>query len=203
MKKSTLIIEIILTVAVAALFVLFFTSKKGSNRLVIPEGTEVTAQKGDIVYIQLDTLVNQYDMYNDLKSEFEVKFNSVQDDLSKKSRAFQNDATDFQNNVKKGLLTRSQAESLQNSLTSRQTELQQYSQKKQRDMQEEEQVMINKVMDSIHSYIKEYNKVHNYALIISTSNSMNVIMLGNPSLDITNDVLKGLNDAYIKNRNKK
>jgi len=203
MKKSTLIFEIILTIAVAALFVLFFTSKKDSDRIAIPEGSEVTAKKGDVVYIQLDTLVNQYDMYNDLKSEFEVKFNSVQDDLSKKSRAFQNDATDFQNKVKKGLLTRSQAESLQNSLTSRQTELQQYSQKKQRDMQEEEQVMINRVMDAINTYIKKYNKTHNYSLIISTSTSTNVIMLGNPSLDITNDVLKGLNDEYIKNRNKK
>lgn len=204
MKKVSLVLNIVLTLAVAALFVLFFTynpnSSKGSDN---SNSTEDTAQKGDIVYIQIDTLINQYDMFNDLRSELEGKANAIQSDLNKKSRALENDAKDFDNKISKGLLTRSQAETQQQALLKRQQDLQNYGQQKQYEMQEEENVMINKVMDAIKTYVASYNKSHKYSLILTSSSSTNVVLEGNKGLDITQDVLIGLNDEYIKTRNKK
>lgn len=204
MKKVSLVLDIVLVLAVAALFVLFFTynpfASKGS---VETEQSSEMAQKGDIVFIQIDTLVNQYDMFSDLRSELEGKATVIQNDLNKKSRAFENDVKDFEANIQKGLLTRSQAETQQAALQNRQQELQNYSAQKQMEMQEEESVMINKVMDAIKTYVAKYNKTHQYSLIITTSATTNVIMEGNKGLDITQDILTGLNEEYIKTRNTK
>jgi outer membrane protein len=204
MKKVSLILNIVLTLAVAALFVLFFTynpnSKKGSAD---NNQSESIAQKGDIVYIQIDTLINHYDMFNDLRSELEGKATAIQNDLNKKGRALENDAKDFDSKINKGLLTRSQAETQQQSLLKRQQDLQNLSQQKQYEMQEEESVMINKVMDAVKTYVVEYNKTHQYSLIITTSATTNVVLEGNAGLNITQDVLNGLNEEYIKIRNKK
>lgn len=204
MKKVSLVLNVVLVIAVAALFVLFFTynpnAPKGSDDT---ELSAESAQKGDVVYIQIDTLINQYDMFNDLRSELTGKATVIQNDLNKKSRAFENDVKDFEDKLNKGLLTRSQAETQQTSLQNRQQELQNYSQQKQMEMQEEENVMFNKVMDAIRTYVNKYNKSHQYSLIITTSASTNTILEGNPGLDITMDVLTGLNEEYIKTRNTK
>lgn len=202
MKKFSVVLNVVLVVAVAVLFVLFFTNNSKSAK-----GEEVTtengvAQKGDIVYIQIDSLINKYDMFNDLRSELESKATKIQNDLNKKSRAFENDAKDFEEKLNKGLLTRSQAENMQASLLQRQQELQNYTQQKQMEMAEEESVMANKVMDAVKTYVKKYNETHQYALILTTSPTTQVVIEGNPGLDITKDVLTGLNEEYIKTRNK-
>lgn len=201
MKKFSVVLNVVLVVAVAVLFVLFFSNNKSNKSEAVASETSA-AQKGDIVYIQIDSLINNYDMFNDLRSELESKATKIQNDLNKKSRAFENDAKDFEEKLNKGLLTRSQAESMQASLLQRQQELQNYTQQKQMEMAEEETVMVNKVMDSIKTYVKKYNETHQYALILTTSATTQVVMEGNVSLDITQDVLAGLNEEYIKTRNK-
>jgi outer membrane protein len=201
MKNLSVVLNAVLVVAVAVLFVLFFSNNK-SNKTEVAASETGVAQKGDIVYIQIDSLINNYDMFNDLRSELESKATKIQNDLNKKSRAFENDAKDFEEKLNKGLLTRSQAESMQASLLQRQQELQNYTQQKQMEMAEEETVMVNKVMDSIKTYVKKYNETHQYALILTTSATTQVVMEGNVSLDITQDVLAGLNEEYIKTRNK-
>mgnify|MGYP006329720565 FL=1 len=202
MKKFSVVLNVVLVLAVAALFVLFFTSNSSSKSANTSEISAEGAQKGDVVFIQIDSLINQYDMFNDLRSELESKATKIQNDLNKKSRAFENDAKDFEEKLNKGLLTRSQAETMQNSLLQRQQELQNYSQQKQIEMGEEEAVMINKVMDAIKTYVKKYNETHQYSLILTTSSTTQVVLEGNPALDITQNVVTGLNEEYIKNRNK-
>ena len=164
-----------------------------------PQSGEM-APAGSIVYIQMDSLVNQYDMFNDLKSEIEAKVQAIDDDLRKKSNALEKSIQDFQNKLNKGLLTRSQAETQQQELMEREQALRNLTGQKQMEMQEEEAVMVRKVMDAVQTYLNEYNKTHNYALILTTSATTNTVIVGNPSLNITNDVLKGLNAEYIKSK---
>ena len=124
---------------------------------------------------------------------------AIQEDLRKKGNAFEKSATDFQNKLNKGLLTRSQAETQQQALLQREQDLRNLTGQKQMEMQEEEAVMSRRVMDAIQTYLNKYNETHNYALIL-TSSASNPVIVGNPSLDITNDVLKGLNEEYIQSK---
>ena len=193
-------LKVILSVAVAA--IICACNATGNTTVQAAGTTEagVTAAQGSIVYIQLDSLINQYDMFNDLRSELENKAQAIQDDLTKKGRSFESAAKDFQTKIEKGLLTRSQAEEQQQRLAERQQNLQNLSQQKQYELAEEEAVMSRRVMDAVQTFLAKYNQEKGYAMIITTSAATNTVIVGNPALDITQDVLTGLNNEYIKSK---
>ncbi|MBE6224614.1 MAG: OmpH family outer membrane protein [Bacteroidales bacterium] len=191
-------LKLILSVAIAAIICSCnATGNTGAAQTENAAQGATAAPQGSIVYVQLDSLVNQYDMYNDLKSEWESKAQAVQDDLTKKGRSFESAVKDFQTKIDKGLLTRSQAEEQQQRLVEREKNLQTLSQQKQMELAEEEAVMMRRVMDAIQTYITKYNKDKGYALILSVP-----VLAGEPSLNITQDILVGLNEEYIKSKNK-
>jgi len=201
MKKTSLILACLaLLVSVATLlFTVISKDKKPVETEPVPGQT---AEAGDIVYIQIDSLLMGYDMYNDLMSAFQSKLQASQDELQKKSRQLENDAKSFENQINKGLLTRSAAEQQQQNLLKRQENLQNEAGNKQLELQEEEMVLNNQVLDAIKTYLAKYNAEHQFALILTTSSATNVVMEGNKGLDITKEVVNGLNEEYIRNRNK-
>jgi len=201
MKKTPIILACAaLLVSIAALLVTLLSgNKKPVETEPVPGQTAVA---GDIVYIQIDSLLINYDMYNDLMSAFQSKYQASQEELQKKSRALENDAKAFENQINKGLLTRSAAEEQQQRLLRRQENLQNEANNKQLELEEEQFVLNNQVYDAIKTYLEKYNQEHEFALILTSSAATNVVMEGNKGLDITNEVVRGLNEEYIRNRNK-
>ena len=206
MKKPQLILNIVFGLGLIALFVLFFTcrtSKPATQQEARIVGEGGPTGDGSIVYIQLDSLVNAYDMFFDLRVELENKAKVADDDLNNKGKAFERKAIDFQEKVQKGLLTRSQAEQLQGQLEQEQAGLQQYANTVRQDMAEEESVALRKVYDAIMTYLTEYNLEHNHSLILSTNGSTNVVMQGASGLDITKEILTELNARYTNEKKAK
>ena len=200
MKQTPLILSIVALLAgVAALIISLTSSPKGPK--VTESSDEIQAVAGDIVFIRLDTLMMQYDMYSDLQSAFEAKAQNADTELNKKARKLESDIKNFENQIQKGLLTRSAAEQQNTSLQQRQANLQNEAAQKQQELAEESQVLMNQVMYAIQSYLEEYNKEHNFAAILTTTAASNVVMVGAPALDITQEIVDGLNAEYIKTRN--
>ena len=199
MKKINLVLNIISLAAVVVLFVLHFTSPKNSE--TTPR-TVVETSNGGIVYIRLDSVINAFDMYNDLRITLEGKVSSIENEINKKGRALENDIKSFQEKMGKGLLTRSQAETMSEELQRRQQELQVYSQQKQMEIAEEENVMINQVMNEIRLFVANYNSQNSYSLILTTTEATNTVISGESALDISKEIIDGLNREYIKKRNK-
>jgi len=204
MKRILLIANIVLAVAVAALYVLFFTGHCNKNSAGLPhvEGAS-DIPSGAIVYIQIDSLIDKLDLYHDLKNDLEAKAKVIDDDLTKKGRAFERDYLDLNEKVQKGLLTRSQIETQSAQLEARQRDLQQFSQQKQMELEEEVQVMNNNVFNEVKIFLSTYNQEHNFSLILATSGTPGTIMEGSTSLDITKEVVSGLNAKYATQRNRK
>ncbi len=202
MKNTSFILSIIAVVAAVAALVLTLTTPKNHHKPV-ESGDGIQAVAGDIVYLRLDTLMMQYDMYSDLQSAFEAKAQTVDSDLNKKARKLESDIKNFENQINKGLLTRSAAEQQNNSLQQRQVNLNNEAAQKQQELAEESQVLMNQVMYAIKTYLEQYNEEHNFAAILTTTDASNVVMVGAPALDITQEIVDGLNAEYIKTRNTK
>jgi len=202
MKKGLLIVNAVLVLAVIGLYILHFcccgskSCSTGNASFIVERGE--AAPEGSIVYIHLDSLVNGYDMFHDLRADMEKKAKGAEEDLTKRGKSFEREYMDFQEKVQKGLVTRSQAEQLQNQLQQKQANLQQYIESKRAELAEEEGVMLRRIYNAVTSYLKEYNKERNYSLIVSTNGTTNVVLEGNPSLDITKEVLDGLNASYVR-----
>jgi len=200
MKHTPLILSIIACIAAVAALILTLTTPKPTHKTA-EDTNGIQAVAGDIVYLRLDTLMMQYDMYSDLQSAFEAKAQTVDSDLNKKARKLESDIKNFENQIQKGLLTRSAAEQQNNSLQQRQANLQNEAAQKQQELAEESQVLLNQVMFAIQQYLEEYNKEHNFAAILTTTEASNVVIVGAPALDITQEIVEGLNAEYVKTRN--
>lgn len=202
MKKTPLILSIVACAAVVALAIVMIVGNCGKPKCT-PEG-EGSAQKGDIVYFNLDKVLEDYDMANDLRSVVETKAQSISEEINRRGSKLQKDMTAFQDKLDKGLMTRSTAELQGQKLQERQNEFQNYAAQKQQEMQEEQAVTMNKIADAIKTFVDAYNVEKGYALIISTQGDIlpAPIVTGDSSLDITQDIIDGLNSEYVKNKEK-
>ena len=201
MKNTSLILSIISLVAVVVFGILSLT-KGGKSAEVQTEGeaTEAAASKGDIVYVDLDRILMDYDMANDLRSVVETKVQNIQAEVNRRGKKLENDVVDFQNKIDKGLMTRSVAEAQGQKLQQQELEFNNYAAQKQQEIQEEQVVMMNQLGDAIQTFLTKYNEEKQYAMILTNSGGAPVIT-ADATLDITDDVLAGLNEEYIKSKN--
>ena len=203
MKNTSLILSIISLIAVVAFGILTLT--KGNSKAEAAaegEATEAAASKGDIVYVDLDRILMEYDMANDLRSVVETKAQNIQAEVTRRGKKLENDVKSFQEKMNKGLMTRSVAEVQQQKLMQQEQEFNEYAAKKQGEIQEEQVVMMNQLGDAIKTFLDKYNAEKQYAMILTNSGGAPVIT-ADAALDITEDVLAGLNDEYIKTKNDK
>ena len=203
MKNTSLILSIVSLVAVVVFGILLLT-KDGSSKAeasVEGESTEVAA-KGDIVYIDLDRILMEYDMANDLRSVVQTKVENIQAEINRRGQKLQNEVNSFQEKLDKGLMTRSVAEVQSQKLQQQELEFNNYAAQKEQEINEEQMVMMNQLGDAIQTFLNKYNEEKQYAMILTNSGGAPVIV-ADKTLDITDAVLAGLNEEYIKTKNSK
>jgi outer membrane protein len=203
MKNTSLILSVISLIAVVVFGILTLT-KGNSTADVAVEGdsTEAAACKGDIVYIDLDRILMEYDMANDLRSVVETKVQNIQAEVNRRGQKLEKEVTAFQEKIEKGLLTRSVAEAQSQKLQQQEIDFNNYAGQKQQEIQEEQVVMMNQLGDAIKTFLEKYNAEKQYAMILTNSAGAPVVT-ADKALDITDAVLAGLNEEYIKTKNEK
>ena len=202
MKNTSLIISIVSLVAVVVFGIISLTNG-GKVADVQTEGTAAeAASKGDIVYVDLDRILMEYDMANDLRSVVETKIQNIQAEVNRRGKKLENEIVDFQNKIDKGLMTRSVAEAQGQKLSQQELEFNNYAAQKEQEIQEEQLVMMNQLGDAIQTFLTNYNAEKQYAMILTNSGGAPVIA-ADAALDITDAVLAGLNEEYIKSKNNK
>ena len=203
MKNTSLVLSIVSLIAVVVFGILSLTKDgKSAPATEAGEATEVIAAKGDIVYIDLDRILTEYDMANDLRSVVETKVQNIQAEVNRRGKKLENDVKAFQEKIDKGLMTRSVAEVQGQKLQQQEAEFNNYAAQKQAEIQEEQVVMMNQLGDAIKTFLDKYNEEKQYAMILTNQGGAPVIT-GDATLNITDDVLAGLNEEYIKTKNEK
>ena len=193
------IIEAILAVAVVILFILHFAGPKESAPVAASADHAGTVSLIDtqMAYVDIDSLVPNYQMYIDLTADLQAKQNQKEADLNTKVQKFQKDLADFQNKANKGLETRAKLEEMGNALNDRQQQLAQLQEQYAMEIQEEATVNNRKVLQRIMDYLTVYNETHHLHYVIGSSFG-GMLLYANPALNITQEVLAGLNASYKK-----
>ena len=160
--------------------------------------------KGAIVFFNLDTVTQEYDMANDLRSVVETKINSISEEVNRKGNRLQKDVNDFQNKIDKGLMTRSVAEVQSQKLQKQQADFQNYAAQKQQEINEEQSVMMNQIADAIKTFVDKYAEEQGFAMVLTTQGDVlpAPVVCGDPDLDITQAIIDGLNEEYVKEKAK-
>lgn len=210
MKKSIIILSI---AALAAAFSLASCNQSGSGDTGNGPQTDSTAvakvqYNNQIVFYNIDRLSDEYDMANDLTSALEAKVKGIQNEITRRENNLKAEMNSFQQKYEKGLLTRTVAEEQGAKLQKKQNDYQNFAMRKQEEIAEEQAVTMRQIFDAINTYIQKFNEENHYSMIIATSSAAQGGLLSvpvsaaDPALDITDALLKGLNEEYVKSKDK-
>lgn len=203
MKNKILIIQIVMFIAIAVLYYLHFSTSSGENEASLPQVSEKTKEKASevprIAYINVDTLLNNYQFYKDLIAKLEQKERSIAADLQAKQQSLQREAISFQEKVQKGLfLSQQSAEKEQAAIMKKQQDLEQRQANLSNSFLEEKQKLNKQLNDTVINYVKEFNKKYKFTYILTNTSNDN-FLYADESLDLTKVLLDGLNERYKNN----
>ena len=186
----------IFVTVLAAFALLSFTqcaNKPAAN--TVNEGTDTpTFNQGlKIAYVDVDSLLSAYLFYQDLAEQMLRKEENSRLLLTEEAEKLQKEIDDFnkklQNNV---FSSQERVNQEQNRLLKKQQELEALEAKLSNELMIESNKNAEKVSEAVNTFLKEYNKDKGFNLILSKAS----IMLADESMDITAEVIEGLNANY-------
>ncbi len=187
MKNSIqTIINIVLGLAVAVLAYLQFKGNSPSKDFV---------QGKKIVYVNTDSLLNNYNFYKDTQKEFENKTYNLQVDLGNRERSLQNEVGAIQQRAQAGQMSQVDMQAADLQLKKKGSDLQAYSQAAQQKLAEEQAKRVDEIYNNIRDYIKGINNANKYEFVLGYAKGGGILYADN-SADVTNAIIKGLNDGY-------
>lgn len=212
MKNLSLILNGILAIAVGILFYQVNSLKNSNgatNESEVPEAvvkptiTASSTNLGDakIAYVNTDSINEKYQYIADFTKVLKGKKALLESQMESMTMKFQKEYQEFQQSAQAGIAPQSELQKQQQSLERQQQELA----NKELQMQnlgielEEKNMELNK---NVKEFLKRFND-GKFDYILSYSDMVPTILLTNPKLDITEQVLKGLNDEYKASKAKK
>lgn len=191
--------KILMGVAFAALVTACDTEQNkqttgATTSTVVGSDTLSATANPDIVYVNSDSLLSKYEYFKDARTRFQSKTEKAEKDLQAKAQAFEKDVQNYQRNG--GNMTVEQRVSTEQKLAQRQQQLQQQGQTTGNQLATEEAEEMKKIYDRVEAYLQKLSQERGYKMVLTYSRGQSAILFGDPSLDITEEVLTGLNQGY-------
>ena len=188
---------------VNGLFALFlvaaFAQCDGNNAANTPASNSTpTAGTSElkIAYVEIDSLLNNYNLCKDLNEAMIKKQENVEVTLKEKMKSLDSEVRDFERKYQNNVFTPERAQQEQNRLLKKRQDLEALHQRLMGDLQQESDKNNIQLRDSINAYLKEYNKDKKYSLIINNA-GFNNLLYADPAFNITQEVIDGLNKRYV------
>lgn len=172
------------------------TQQVKQNGLLKSE-TTTNATTSSVAVVDIDTLADKCNYCKDGQKALEAKKNALTKQFNAKTQSLQNAVINFQKKAQAGQFTSQQeAQKQQAALQKQQQDLQVFQERIERDLAKAQQEYQDKLRKDLNTFLKEYNKDGRFKVIISKSGDN--VLYTDPSVDITNDVIEGLNKNYKK-----
>jgi len=172
--------------------------KSNPVKIVAPVGNVPT---GKIAYVNIDELNEKSLEINDLITEAKRRRNQIESTLENLNIQYQRKVEDYQTSVKAGIAPQSELQMKEKEILNIEKE----AQNKQMQM-ENLSLDINEkngaFQKNVKSFLVGWNKGR-YDFILSYSDAVPSMLLGNTSLEITAEVIDQLNAVYKQNKIKK
>jgi outer membrane protein len=189
MKNISLILNAILFVAVAVLYYLHFSPK--SQEVAGDSSASVSDLK--IAYINSDSVLKYYDFFKLNKEKLESKGKKLDQDFRNRAQSLQNDISAYQRNV--GSMTIGQAKAVEEDLGKKQQNLQLYQRSLEQEIMTEQSKMNEELYAKITAYLKQYGEEKGLQAVLKYDPTSD-LLYGGKAIDITQDVIAGLNETF-------
>lgn len=187
---------LISAIAVALTASVSLTSCNNSAPQVDEQAAPVANTELKMAYVEVDSIMTQYQFCKDFSLVLEKKSQNIQSTLNASGQKLQAAAANFQEKIQQNAYTREQAQQIQAGLQKQNADLEALQQRLGAEFQTETDKYNKALRDSLQHYLAVYNKDKKYSMILSKQGDN--ILYADKAFDITKEVIAGLNKAYKK-----
>ena len=197
MKKTYITLS---SVAISALLCLGAAScgneKKETKAAPAKAKTEkLTSNLPNYRYVDLDSVLSRYNLAKDYNEEMLRLQTNAESQMKQHQNKIQSFATTVQNKMQNnGYLSEASYKQDEQKMANMQNEAQRSMQNLQNNIAQAAEQAQKTINDSINAFIETYNKTRGYDAICFKAATLYI----NPELDITDEVVEGLNARYNK-----
>lgn len=192
LMKNSIIVNIVLALAVAALYILYFTGIR-KDKSAQPDVLAGSNKPLTIAYVKMDSMLFTYELAKKLNAEFSEKKEAYRKEYTDKRLKHEREVATFQEKAQRGgFLTEDRARQEQERLVGARQEIEKLDYDLTQKLSEMQGQINQQIVDSISSFLKSYNEVKKYDVILNSSSMLE----GSTKYNITKEITKGLNDRY-------
>lgn len=185
-------------------YLLFTQSQQGESakdieEVVEEQMTEEVDEPLQVRYVNSDTIWGNYLFVDEMRDNLSKKQEEYRNDLERRLRAFEKEVMEFQQNAP--TMSQFEGQEKQKQLLAKEQELTRLQEDLSVKLMEMEDKMKRDLRKSILSYLKRYRN-EKVDVILDFSTSSSVLMIDD-SLNLTQEVLIGLNEEYNQKNPKK
>lgn len=152
----------------------------------------------EIVYVNSDSLLTNYEYFKEVRTQFEEKAKKAQADLQSKGGAFQKEVAEYQKNA--GTMSAEQRQNTEERLARKQDELGKLNQNASSSLAQQEAEENEKLYNRVSDFLKKHAEEKGYKLVLTYSKSNPTVLYADKSLEVTKEVLEGLNNEFKKEK---
>jgi outer membrane protein len=193
--------QLSLVISIAALLiagtVLYLQLQHPQPAKAVVSATPANAVSPDvfrIAYFELDSLQSNYQYFKDALSNLKSKEQSMNAELAAIEKSYQKKIAEWQQ--KGNNMSQAEAEAANREYQQMQQNFQSRKQQLDQNITEQMNDTRKKIRDRLESYLKDYNRDKHYAYIFS--DFPEGMFYKDTVYNITNDLIRGLNEAYQK-----
>lgn len=202
MKKFSFVLRVVSGVAVLAISLSGCTQQRTSGTSGNNPVSAPVAGTARIVYINTDTLMNQYLLAIELNEAFLKKQEERRTELNVKAKSLDQEVNEFQRKLQNnGFLSEARAIDARDKLVVKQENLRRLQEELIEKTAREQSELNKQLFDKLTVFLAEYNKEKGFDIVLSTQLGGNVLFAVD-GYDITKDVVNRLNEDYKKNGGK-
>ena len=196
MKYISIFLNIVLLAAVAVLYYLHFTPKPEAEQ----NNYVANTSNLQIAYVKSDSLLDQYTFFINKKKSFEEKQNGIKAELTAENTKLQREIEEYQKQA--AYMSDQDRGRREEELALKQQKLIQKKDDMLSNLDDEQDRYNEDLYNRLSAYMKEFNKTRNYSYILGIQRGGG-ILYANDSLNITREVVEGLNREYEQEEKKK
>lgn len=199
----------ILSLVCSAVLLIMLLCQDNSDDKQEPQAQKTAAKQNKtltsgglkVAYVDTDSVLAKYEMAKDMEVALKDYQKKIENEFASKQKQFENDYTNYMKNGAN--LTLTQQKETEKKLQQRSTELQQLQPKLMTQLQERQIADNKKLLDAVYAFIRDYNKKHQqFDVIFAKSYISSPVLYIDESMNITDEIIKGLNEEYREYKKK-
>ncbi len=203
MKNLSLVLNVVLLLAVGYLYYYDFSGKKTKDVAAKLNNNSMVATNGyrpPLAYVELDSLNEKITFIKDKRKELEAAMKVIEQEQEDGYRNLQAQKDNF---LKKGAaITQEEAEIFQGKLMEQQQKIDRRKQEQSQALNEKSFGIMEGIQKKLKDFLSEYNQDKKYMYIFTTGTGLDYMVFKDSTLNITNDVIKGMNAKMKAEANK-